>query len=107
MELISREDLLYGLSHFLLQESPIDDTDIEKIKVADAIKECMRAIEEAPTIESRSKGKWIDAEIELETLDGVKTRIITFECSECGTETWHTMNGWKFCPNCGAEMEVE
>ena len=52
------------------------------------------AIEDAPTIEERKKGKWIDN---------------TF-CSECG---WiheiesgfiGSVNQFNFCPNCGADM---
>jgi len=47
------------------------------------------------------KGRWISADAMFHG--------VPFYCSECGENTWDTVMGkprWKFCPNCGAKMEV-
>lgn len=51
------------------------------------------AIEDAPTVEERKKGKWGE----------------NGECQFCGFQPWyendiHTLS---FCPNCGADMRGE
>lgn len=54
------------------------------------------AIREAPTIEERKKGKWINDE-----------RFLDFaNCSECGYQMdVHAERGYfNFCPNCGTDM---
>lgn len=64
------------------------------------IKEAMKAIEDAPTID-RAQGEWI--------LNNYKS-----VCSVCGanetdfiygTEMWYGLGESKFCPNCGARMK--
>jgi len=50
---------------------------------------CINAVEDAPTIEERETGKWIND-----------------QCSNCG----YGVNPWNntpYCPNCGAKMEKE
>lgn len=51
------------------------------------------AIEDAPTIEERKKGKW----------DYTDDMYETYKCSKCGFNTddyiWYN-----FCPNCGEDM---
>lgn len=51
-------------------------------------------INSAPTIEERKKGKWIDA----------RDSCGEFLCSNCH-ET-NINNFYKYCPHCGAQMEV-
>ena len=107
MELISREDVLYGLSHYLLQESPIDDEDTKHIISSEAISECMRAIKEAPAIESRIEGKWIESNPKNSEI----CRLV--KCSNCDDtyivniniplKLWATKNR-RYCGACGAKM---
>lgn len=54
-----------------------------------------RTIEDMPTIEQRPKGKWI------REYDG--------QCETCSLchRTRYSGHDNNFCPNCGAEMEVE
>lgn len=51
-----------------------------------------RIINEAPTIETRPKGKWIEAR-----------HYPGYECSVChyGVQPWNNTN---YCPNCSADM---
>ena len=66
----------------------------------------MRQGDKEIVYKSSAKGEWIDAEIETETIDGVKTKILACECSECGHfNPWDS--AWRYCPWCGAEMEKE
>ena len=47
------------------------------------------------------RGKWISADAMFHG--------VPFYCSECGENTRDTVMGkprWKFCPMCGAKMEV-
>ena len=46
-------------------------------------------IDNAPTIEERKMGKWID------NINGI------YSCDQCGTRRGRS----NFCPNCGAKME--
>lgn len=91
----------------------------EKILVANVTltdEQVREAVEKAKNsvltvIESeRKKGKWIKHEVK--GFDGRHTGRFFDECSECGklTTEWRKVteyHGWNFCPNCGAEMEVE
>lgn len=46
------------------------------------------------------RGKWINAYIR---------DVHYLKCSECGEYTesiWHANFDYKYCPNCGAKMEV-
>ena len=56
-------------------------------------------IENAPTIEERKSGEWINVTND-ESLDE------EYECSVCGYELFYSYPT-KFCPNCGAKMESE
>lgn len=51
----------------------------------------LEAVEDAPTIEDRKTGKWID---------GYKRQT----CSVCKQRGYRS---WSFCPNCGADMRGE
>lgn len=57
-------------------------------------------IDEQPTIEpERKHGRWNpNPEFDKEAGHGY------FVCSACGSE-WYDVNGYVFCPNCGARME--
>ena len=63
------------------------------------------AISNLPSAEPK-KGKWVDAEFESETIDGVKTMVIAFGCNQCG---WLNPYGnhYNYCPSCGADMREE
>ena len=57
-------------------------------------------LEKLPSAEPK-KGRWISADAMFHG--------VPFYCSECGENTRDTVMGkprWKFCPNCGAKMEV-
>lgn len=62
---------------------------------------CITAVEDAPTIEERKTGKWIEQD---DGWDGVY-----YECS-CCKEAFTLIDGtpsdnlYNFCPNCGADM---
>lgn len=64
----------------------------------------LNKIDDAPTIEERKTGKWIE--------DGIWTDMYTadeipiFKCSVCENEVLGT-GGFDYCPNCGAKMEKE
>lgn len=59
----------------------------------------IEAIQQMP-----KRGKWIDRE-EVQDYIKVKHRI----CSVCYREpsAWSSRKKFKYCPNCGARMEVE
>lgn len=59
---------------------------------------CMRSIENAPTIEPRKKGKWIEYDNSH------------CECPFCHEEWSYFDNEvecFNYCPNCGADMREE
>lgn len=62
----------------------------------------IKTIEEAPTIEPRPRGKWIEVN---DAYDRIRGR-----CSACGWEAHmyeDDVVGMPFCPNCGASMKTE
>lgn len=61
----------------------------------DGISSAYREIDDAPTIEERPKGKWINEYVEDM---GVKTLV----CSECHYPMGQVRDC--FCANCGADM---
>jgi rRNA maturation endonuclease Nob1 len=69
---------------------------------ADALLKCIPyedvnsrfAVQNAPTIEERKKGKWISY-----LQEGLR-----YKCSECESRYEAP---WHFCPNCGADMREE
>lgn len=94
-DLISRQAVLMSLADYQLQESPnwgangMGNTD-----AYEAITECIRVIEQAPTIDPVKHGKWIAKR------DGWNGGFVV--CSVCSAE--NGMNS-EFCPHCGARME--
>lgn len=59
---------------------------------------------DAPTIEERKSGRWIDAVLPNDN-GGLPVQV----CDQCNTffPLAYTGGGHNFCPNCGAKMEVE
>lgn len=62
----------------------------------------------APTIEERKKGVWIEVEVLSYDIYGNKTWSSKMQCDQCGFR--HTaieghMAQYKFCPYCGADMK--
>lgn len=55
---------------------------------------CINAVEDAPTIEERKVGKWIE--------DNTRMSGSYYVCDQCGSEYKTPDN---FCGNCGAKME--
>ena len=90
MELISREKLKEVIEPMV---GKFDD-DGEFWWTRESI---LRAIDNAPTIEERKEGEWIDA-----GWDGEK-------CSRCGWNMDDTfyIPQFLYCPNCGARMKGE
>ena len=60
------------------------------------------ALEEVPSAD-RPQGKWIDAEIPLESGGSMPIQV----CNLCKTfyPLAYTGGGHRFCPNCGARMK--
>lgn len=48
---------------------------------------------------ARKRGKWIYPNVPAQYVDGQ-------ECSECGYSVYGVVD-YKYCPNCGAKMEVD
>ncbi len=97
----------------LMQSLGITDMDCHKCAWADKPRTiCKRgsdfedaciAIENAPTIEERTKGEWIRHD-EIKNIYGG----ICIECSECGEKyVVQYIEDEKFCRNCGADMRGE
>lgn len=72
-------------------ESPMTYLDEKLLEVNKAITNRLRAL---PAAQERKKGKWVD------TGSGQ-------ECSVCHEIQYGYDNFRNYCPNCGAEMEVE
>lgn len=96
MSLINREELIADLL-----DARKDETD--------TIPKLVRFIKAQPTVEPK-RGRWIVVEEELNDCDGHRT-FYWRECDSCGARPpknqwgheWHS----KYCPNCGARMEIE
>lgn len=62
----------------------------------------VKAIHALPSVTPQPRtGRWIDQQDNGRKVMAFWER---YECSECGC---HHNNDAKFCPNCGAKMEVE
>ena len=92
----------------MLKKKYYDGTQIhriisEEVKDYDTIMKILKRFADEPSAQPmRPKGKWIQEEL---AYGG-----IPYHCDQCGVELWDTVLGtprWNFCPNCGAEMEVE
>lgn len=95
-DLISRSKLIMLLNDYALQEAPFKEGD--SADTYNAIRECIKAVEELPAVEARSvvHGEWVHSFGD------------EWKCSECG-DVIYTEGSWdkpkaKFCEECGADM---
>lgn len=106
-DLISRQAVLMSLADYQLQESPnwgangMGNTD-----AYEAITECIRVIEQAPTIDPVKHGEWVK---DGETYALYKCSACNYFCTVAGYANCipkeRMYKTFKFCPNCGARME--
>ena len=70
----------------------------------DAWRDAQKAIDDAPTVDPVKHGHWIEVQRIHET-----DHTAICECSLCGDTVWvyDGQRAWNYCPNCGAQMEVE
>jgi len=87
---------------FIEENKDVIDNNIDTNRYEVTLREL---IDEAPTVEERPHGEWIDEPIYKQTMD-VKTWDGYTYCSECKQmhEYGYRSN---FCPNCGADMRKE
>ena len=85
-DLIKREDAIKALYKYSFFSKDVIEREINAIPSAD-----------------RPQGKWIDAEIPLESGDTLPIQV----CNLCKTfyPLAYTGGGHRFCPNCGARMK--
>lgn len=94
-----------SLADYQLQESPnwgangMGNTD-----AYEAITECIRVIEQAPTIDPVKHGKWYITE-DMPYFGHIQDYLT---CSACKGRFHGTgVEEWDYCPNCGARMDGE
>lgn len=68
MRLIDADKLILHLNDFMLQQSPIDVQDIESINVSAVIQDCIKAVDEQPTV--------YDVDKVVEELDAYITKLV-------------------------------
>lgn len=70
----------------------------------DAVHAVIERINNAPTVDPVKHGHWIEVQRIHE-----KDHTAICECSLCGDTVWvyDGQRAWNYCPNCGAQMEVE
>ena len=85
-DLIKREDAIKALYKYSFVSKDVIEREINAIPSAD-----------------RPQGKWIDAEIPLESGGSMPIQV----CNLCKTfyPLAYTGGGHRFCPNCGARMK--
>ena len=96
-DLISRQALRSAMYHEVFDK----DTDDQRWDSGCWIRYRMfeRIIDSIPSATpERNNGKWIP-------VDGRMVKEV--KCSCCGTVFWYWLTKFKYCPKCGAEMEVE
>ena len=93
-------------SHY---DEETDDEVYDDIREIDAILKCNKemriALKNMPSAESERKtGKWTDAVLPNDN-GGLPVQV----CDQCNTffPLAYTGGGHRFCPSCGAKMEVE
>lgn len=99
-DLISRSALLAHLDDYAFQELPFTSEFTER-KVYNAIRECMKAVKDAPTVEAKPVvyGEWLQ--------EGNAVYHWRQNCSICGNPVYDKIKPYNFCPNCGCDMRGE
>lgn len=94
-DLISREGLLKKIRVYA--DSKVTN---EGVETANIILRTVQVIEKMPTVDAEpvAHGRWIERPFLLGT---------THVCSECGDYYGMPHGVFKFCPNCGAKMDLE
>ena len=99
MRLIDADALIERMYHDAFET----DTDMQKWDSGCWIRYKMfeNAMDSAPTVEERKKGKWLKRQI----IGNVSFAY----CSKCGEPILHGRVSplWSYCPNCGADMREE
>ena len=96
-----------ALKEAILEEREYIREEEYKIKrdfMLGGLRRALRCLEEAPTVEERPRGEWINHLDLTEDYCGESK-----QCSLCGYTDYNTRRFlWhKFCPNCGADMRGE
>lgn len=96
MRLIDADALMERMYHDAFES----DTDMQKWDSGCWIRYKMfeNAMDSAPTVEERRKGKWIGKPI---------AGYSTVRCSCCEEVFLENEGKWNYCPNCGADMRGE
>lgn len=55
--------------------------------------------------DDRRSGRWIKSH-RTDSITGRPQMILGYECSECGAWVTYGIRFLKYCPNCGAKMEI-
>lgn len=108
MRLIDADALLYHLADYQLQESPgWGANGYGNADAYEAITNCIKAIEDAPTIEpERKKGKWILSDVQRR--DDIESGNYQYFCSNCLYSDIHAKTVTvPFCWHCGTDMGGE
>ena len=99
--LIDANDLL---EHFKFRISPesLASHSVHLRTISDCVDIARKIIKEAPTVDAVEvvHGRWLPSE----------SMVLSAKCSECkGWVTKHSINepDFKFCPNCGAKMDLK
>ncbi len=105
MRLIDAAELLQTLA---VTVDNFDPRWLRDRSIRDGLKIAKKAIEESQTVDAAPvvHGQWIG------TADGYADGELVYDmwrCSECDYDAdgADEKPGWRFCPNCGAKMELE
>jgi len=99
---ISRQAVLEGLANIAKAKAK---SDAQKSLIG----RTMFFVEQLPSVSTKKTGRWIHWYEVIESADGKSTDHIPHcKCSECNYEyDTYSAQFIKYCPNCGAKMEVE
>ena len=104
-DLISRQDAIDGVHHVLYEffdiveddeESPMTYNDKRLLEINKAITSLLKELSSAEPVRH---GKWI-----------ISPGRTVMYCSLCGFGTWYFEGHeviWKYCPHCGARMDIK
>ena len=97
-DLIRKQDAIDALKKYEeLESNNFTDTSPISMMTVATIANCIEEIINIPSAEpERKKGKWVDGMPYVNSHWKV--------CSECHVSAPDSCGGYKFCPNCGADM---